>query len=164
MNVLFRGFWSSTMATSSMTLAMFQFFSKFSGVRKTTLPPAEITQSVEEKAGLKKVISDELHQELSLVSHFGYGAGCGIAYALISKQLPGSVLSKGAFFGLTVWSASYFGIIPGLNLTPSAPKMNFERNLMMVTSHIVWGVALAYAEDMLRRDSSRLFGQERNYR
>ena len=161
MNALFRGVWSSSMATSSMTLAMFQFFTKLPSVRKNTLPPAELTQSIEKKAGgLDRVISDEAHQELSLISHYGYGAACGALYALAADKLPGSTLTKGALFGLTVWGASYFGLIPGLKLSPSAKQQNFQQNLMMASSHVVWGVVLAYAEEKLRHRASSLFGQQ----
>lgn len=156
MNFILRGIWASTMATSSMTLAMFQFFAKLPKARKSPLPPAQITRSIEKKMGLERAPSSELQKQLTLLAHYGYGAAAGVLYAAISPKVPGSLIAKGSLFGLTVWGASYLGIIPKLNLHPSAPRMNTQRNVMMIASHVVWGVALAYAEDKLRKNSSAL--------
>ncbi len=151
MNVLFRGFWASTMATSSMTMAMFQFFKKLPVGEKKPLPPAQLTENIAKKTEITKYLSKEAQTEATMISHYGYGAACGITYALLASRIPGSSLIKGGVFGLGVWAASYYGLIPSMNLYPSGKEMSKERNLMMALTHVVWGASLAYSEEALRK-------------
>jgi uncharacterized membrane protein YagU involved in acid resistance len=163
MNSIFRGFWASTMATSSMTLALFESFKKLPDSEKQPLPPAQLTENVVRKTGFTKNWSSEMQAEATMISHYGYGAAAGIAYALLADKVPGNSLIKGGLFGLGVWAASYYGIIPSLKLSPSGDDMSKERNTMMALTHVVWGASLGFAENSLRKKGfSMLDGQRKN--
>jgi uncharacterized membrane protein YagU involved in acid resistance len=161
MNALFRGFWASTMATSSMTLALFEAFKKLPIEEKQPLPPAQLTESLVRKAGFTKNWSSEMQAEATMLSHYGYGAAAGIAYALLADKVPGNSLIKGGLFGLGVWAASYYGIIPSLKLSPSAEEMGKERNAMMALTHVVWGASLGFAEHSLRKKGFKMLDGQR---
>lgn len=161
MNALFRGFWASTMATSSMTLALFEGFKKLPVGEKQPLPPAQLTESLVRKAGFAKNWSPEMQAEATMISHYGYGAAAGIAYALLAEKVPGNSLIKGGLFGLGVWAASYYGVIPSLKLSPSAEEMGKERNAMMALTHVVWGASLGYAENSLRKKGFKMLDGQR---
>lgn len=157
MNSFLRGAWSGIIATSTMTMAMFKTHKELPRSEQGPLPPAVLTDDVQRKTGILPNASSRVKEQATLFSHFGYGALGGIAYALIASRLPShSPLLKGTAFGLAVWAGSYFGLIPTLDLKPSAPQMTAKRNLMMVAAHIVWGTSLAFTEQELRQRSAAL--------
>jgi uncharacterized membrane protein YagU involved in acid resistance len=87
----------------------------------------------------------------TLIMHFGYGSNMGMLYALLSCRVPLPPALKGAIFGLLVWAGSYLGIAPTLELSEAAPKQPWQRNMLMIGAHLVWGTALGITEDMLER-------------
>ncbi|QLY25305.1 DUF1440 domain-containing protein [Bdellovibrio sp. KM01] len=161
MNVLFRGFWASTMATSAMTFTLFESFKRLALRERKPLPPAQITRSLTDKLHLTHKTNSEMQQEATMINHFGYGAVCGIAYALLASKVPGNAALKGGLFGLGVWAASYYGLIPALKLQPQGRHMSPQRKLMMIGTHVVWGVSLAIAEDTLKRKGTQMLDARR---
>ncbi len=150
-NFLLRGLWASVMATSSMTLAMFQRFMRLPAKEQKALPPAQLTEELSRKTGISDNMTRETQSQATLISHYGYGATCGVLYAMLASHIPGPALLKGSLLGIGVWAASYYGLIPGLGLKPSADRLSKERNAMMFAAHIVWGASLGYSEELLRK-------------
>lgn len=163
MNSILRGAWSGVMATSTMTMAMFKSHKELPREEQSPLPPAILTDDIQEKTGILPNANSEIKEQATLFSHFGYGALGGIAYALLAKRLPTeSPLLKGTLFGLAVWAGSYYGLIPSLKLKPTAPEMTPKRNLMMIAAHIVWGASLAFAEQEMRERGQTLLDGKKN--
>ncbi|KYG62910.1 hypothetical protein AZI87_16725 [Bdellovibrio bacteriovorus] len=162
MNTLLRGLWAGVMATSSMTISLFQAFKSLPFLQKAPLPPALLSREIGEKTGLAKNLTSQQQQMFTMVSHFGYGAAAGAVYAILASKLPGNPVIKGSLFGVGVWLASYYGLIPSMGLSTSAPNMTKKRNFMMFASHIVWGISLGYAEQELRRRGSTMLDGRRN--
>ncbi|WP_413292288.1 DUF6789 family protein [Bdellovibrio sp. HCB185ZH] len=157
MNVLFRGLWASTMATSTMSYSLFEAFKRFTlRDRIKPLPQAQVAATALEKLHIPK-LGSEAQQEAAMISHYGYGAVFGIAYALLASKIPGSnPVIKGSLFGLGVWAASYFGIIPAFNLEPKNRKQTTQRKSLIIGSHIIWGIGMAIAENSLRKRGTRM--------
>ena len=65
-------------------------------------------------------------------------------------MLPRSNLAAGLLFGAAVWGVSYFGLLPSLNLYPSAEDDSNQRQAVMIAAHAVFGTALATVEHRLR--------------
>ena len=106
------------------------------------LPPSVITFQATKKAGLLPK-SEEHHTFLTLLAHFGAGAGYGLFYGVGapgSKQKQGNPI-RGIVFGLLVWSINYMGIMPALNLYNSAEHEPARRNAMMIIAHLAYGLA-----------------------
>lgn len=163
MNSLMRGAWSGVMATSSMTVALFKTHKELPAKEKSPLPPAILTDTIQRKLGVFPNVRSEAKEQATLFSHFGYGALGGIAYALIADKVPiKSPMAKGTLFGLSVWAASYYGLIPALKLRPKGEHMSTKRNLMMIAAHVIWGASLAYSEKELRERSAPLLDGKRN--
>lgn len=163
MNSILRGAWSGVMATSSMTLSLFRTHKALPWKEKSPLPPAIITDALQRKIGLFPNAKADVKEQATMVSHFGYGVVGGIAYAVIADKLPiHSPLLKGSLFGLSIWAASYYGLIPALDLKSEGEDMTSKRNLMMIAAHVVWGAALGYSEHELHDRSARLLDRKRN--
>jgi hypothetical protein len=64
--------------------------------------------------------------------------------------LPRSDLVAGLLFGGVVWGVSYIGLMPSLNLYPSAEDDSNQRQGVMIAAHAVFGTALANIEHQLR--------------
>jgi hypothetical protein len=104
------------------------------------------------KADLHDDISEDGKEQFSVAAHFGYGAGVGTIYALAEPVMPLPRGLRGPAYALAVWAVSYAGWLPAVKTLPPPQKRPAGRNLLLVVSHLVWGVA---AEGMMRLLSGR---------
>ena len=133
---LVRGAVAGALATAPMSLVMLVLQHSLPG-RREPLPPREITENLLEAADLHPRRDPEATQHLTVAGHFGYGAACG---ALLSPFVRGA--RSGVALGLLVWGGSYLGLLPAVDLFPSATEKSARQNALMIVSHIVWGAAL----------------------
>ena len=73
-----------------------------------------------------------------------------MVFSAIRPVLPRSDLAAGLLFGAAVWGVSYIGLMPSLNLYPSAEEDSNQRQVVMIAAHAVFGTALATIEHQLR--------------
>jgi uncharacterized membrane protein YagU involved in acid resistance len=156
MNFISRGFWSGLMATSMMTISLFDLHRILPRSEKEPLPPAQLTKHMFRKVATPTEWPSNIQQNASLISHFGYGIACGAVYAALAPHLRASPFKKGILFGTSVWAASYYGILPALGLRPTGPQMSASRNSMMFLTHVIWGLSLAHVENELQQKSRAL--------
>jgi uncharacterized membrane protein YagU involved in acid resistance len=114
-----------------------------------TPPPVEITENAAEKAGEDPNRQSLEFQAAWLAAHIGYGAACGVLFSAIRPMLPRSDLVAGLLFGAAVWGVSYIGLMPSLNLYPSAQDDSNQRQVVMIAAHAVFGTALASVDHRL---------------
>lgn len=117
-----------------------------------TPPPVEITENVAEQAGEDPDRESLEFQAAWVAAHAGYGAACGALYSLMRPLLPRSDIAAGLLFGGAVWGVSYVGIMPALDLYPSAKDDSEPRQAVMIAAHAVFGTALASIDSRLRSD------------
>src|SRR5215208_4554353 len=115
-----------------------------------TPPPVQITENAAEQAGEDPNRQSPEFQAAWLAAHTGYGAACGVIYSAIRPVLPRSDLVAGLLFGGVVWGVSYIGLMPSLNLYPSAEDDSNQQQAVMIAAHAVFGTALAQIEQRLR--------------
>ena len=115
-------------------------------------PPAQITENLAGRAGKAPQPADPQFQTTWLASHFAYGATCGALYALARPALPRAEINAGSLFGSGVWAVSYLGLLPTLELFPSAEEDLPRRQTVMVVGHLVYGISLAAGERLLRAE------------
>lgn len=130
------------LATLPMTVAMEGMFQELPFSERYPLPPRQITQELARKLGLDGELTEQQHQALSLVSHFGYGAAMGGIYGLATGQTVPRGAVSGMLFGLGVWGASYLGLLPAVQLLPPATEHPAHRNALMILAHLVWGASM----------------------
>jgi uncharacterized membrane protein YagU involved in acid resistance len=82
---------------------------------------------------------------LTILSHFGFGALVGALYALFGSRLKMHSSLKGALCGVAVWTGSYLGWVPAMDILPPATQHPWRRNLLMIVAHLIWGVTLGEA-------------------
>ena len=126
--------------TMAMTGAMRRAHAKLPPKERYPLTPREIVDSTAEKASHE--LSDEAAKDLTLASHFAYGALCG---ALIAAMNPRMGPKSGAAAGVGVWLASYMGWIPAAGILKPATDHPPRRNALMIGVHLVWGATTAKA-------------------
>jgi hypothetical protein len=111
--------------------------------QREALPPAQITNSLLASVDLDDDLSSPQQARLALANHFAYGAAMGSIYGLIagapSNQRP---IASGVGYGLAVWAVNYLGLLPSLGLYRSARDEPPQRNLLMVSAHVLWGAGL----------------------
>jgi hypothetical protein len=122
-------------ATAAMTAAMRRLHARLPEREQYPLPPREITETVAGGKGSEAVLRDA-----SLAAHFAFGAATGALLAAAKKQ-PG--MATGAAFGTAVWTASYFGWVPGFDILRPADEHPMRRNALMIAVHLLWGAATA---------------------
>jgi hypothetical protein len=116
-----------------------------------TPPPKQIAGSAAKRAGVDPDPSSEAFTVSWIAAHFGYGAACGAAYALVKPVLPSSPPIAGLLFGGAVWGVSYLGIMPALGLYPWPKDDSKSRVAVMIAAHAVFGVVTAQNEDEFSR-------------
>ena len=121
--------------TMAMTKAMRTLHARLPGKERYPLTPREIVDAA-------VAPSNEAAKDLTVASHFLYGAACGSLLAAASER-PGK--ATGAAAGVAIWLASYMGWIPAARLLEPATMHPVRRNALMIGVHIVWGTATAAA-------------------
>lgn len=145
-----RGGLAGFVATAPMTLAMDLMHRRLPAWERYPLPPSEITEALESRAGVADDLSPGEHAALTMANHFAYGAATGALYPLVADRLPGGAAAKGIVYGLGVWTASYLGLLPSLGILTPAAEHPRERNALMIAAHVVWGAALGITESWAR--------------
>lgn len=140
-------------ATGPMTAAMIWLFRFLPWHEREDLPPRQLTEEILEETGTAENPGETPLTLLTLGGHFGYGASCGIAFALVRKLIPLPAPLSGILFGLVVWVVSYAGWIPAAQLLPPATEQPRRRNALMIVAHVVWGAAAGSVLDQLERGS-----------
>lgn len=144
-------------ATAPMTAVMAALHTRLPAQQRHPLPPEHIVGSMRAKLGLGPR-GDAYRAQVGL-AHFGYGAGMGSVYFTLVAPWTAKLPMRGALFGVLVWAVSYFGLIPGMGLLPSAEHDSRQRNALMIAAHIVWGTTLQLCEHLFlrrRADNDRL--------
>ncbi|MBR9902449.1 MAG: DUF1440 domain-containing protein [Gammaproteobacteria bacterium] len=141
------------LATVPMTLAMESLYRPLPRKERYPLPPRELTQNLLQKVEADALLDEEQRVELSLVSHFGYGALAGALYPY-TRQRVEHPLVYGSSYGVAIWAASYFGWIPALQILPPPHRQPANRRRLMIVAHLVWGAGTVWIGECLakRRD------------
>lgn len=156
MNDLAKGTLAGFIATAPMTLAMAAMFHMLPRRQQYRLPPRQVTMNIFRHPAVRQQMDERDRSNLTLLSHFAYGAACGAAYAPLARWLRPPGAAGGVAHGLAVWSGSYLGWLPALGIMTPATKHPAERNALMIAAHVVWGAAAgALLERMLREDEQQ---------
>lgn len=129
-------------ATAPMTAVMRALWQKLPERERYPAPPREIIDRT--TAG---------GQTATLLAHFGYGALCGAVLAASGRRS----VADGVLFGLSVWGASYLGLLPSLGVLSPASGHPLRRNAMMLAAHATWGAATVLACKDIERASTTMF-------
>jgi uncharacterized membrane protein YagU involved in acid resistance len=140
-------------ATVPMTVAIEALFRLLPKRERYPLPPRQIAVTLAEDVGVKKHLNEPARTTLTLAAHFGYGAGTGSIYAPLARNNDWPPTISGACFGLTVWGASYLGLLPMLGILRPATAHAAGRNILMITAHIVWGATLGLLVNAIDRSA-----------
>jgi putative membrane protein len=140
---MLKGLLAGVCATAPMSLVMSVWHRLLPERERYPLPPAIITTRVARAVGAEQLVDEEAERvELSLLSHFGFGAVAGAAYGLAADLLPLPGAARGAIYGLLVWAAYYLGILPATGLYRPPQAEPLRRHGMMIMAHLVWGITL----------------------
>ena len=150
---LLKGALAGFVATVPMSLSLLVGWMLLPRREKYHLPPRLITEEITEQLGIEDERSEDQLIVATVASHFGYGALVGSIYALLEQRLPIYSGFKGVLAGLAIWTGSYLGWLPALDILPPATKHPWRRNLMMILAHVVWGATLgAVTQKLNSRD------------
>ncbi len=155
MNRYLAGAIGGLLATVPMTLVMEALHRRLPRDQRYPLPPREITEDMLHKAGLDDAFDDTQQGELSLLSHFGYGAITGALYPVTCEKVE-HPLVYGSAYGVAVWAASYYGWIPALRILAPPHRHPAQRRRLMIAAHLVWGAGAVWLGERLanRQDGS----------
>ena len=135
-------------ATVPMTAAMQLMHRQLPAHERYPLPPRRITMRAADKAGVRAHLDEPERLGLTLAAHFGYGSAVGALFGLVAPRRAAEAAAAGAGFGLLVWTVSYLGLMPTLDLHRPATREPAGRNALMIAAHLVWGATaglLTYA-------------------
>jgi uncharacterized membrane protein YagU involved in acid resistance len=155
MNSALAGAIGGIVATYAMTRAMAHLKSRLPGHEREALPPRLVTEGALHEV-LPARTGEETWRNLSLASHFAFGAAAGAARATIGKN---GTVAGGVVYGLSVWTASYLGWVPALGIMPPATHQPWKRNLVMLAAHVVWGASLTLVTRQLLQSEKILMDE-----
>jgi uncharacterized membrane protein YagU involved in acid resistance len=111
------------------------------------LPPKKITRAIAHKAGGEGLIEPGAGWEpATWLGHLAFGATAASLYPFLTQKLRIPPVIRGMLFALGVWALSYQGWIPKAEILPPASEQPARRNLIMVTSHLLWGSLVSLLE------------------
>lgn len=142
MNRIVAGTLAGLGATAPMTAVMIAMHRALPARERYPLPPRKVTMNVARAVGIKQDLDEPARKAATLAAHFGYGAAMGGIFALLAPRAPGPAAAKGIVWGLIVWSTSYLGLLPAMELHESATRHPRQRNLLMILAHVIWGGSL----------------------
>jgi hypothetical protein len=99
---------------------------------------------------------------LTALAHLGYGASCGMLFALLIRRCTTASLPLGVGYGLLLWLAGYAVWVPAVGAVPPPQRDQPGRQLALIAGHLVYGAVLADALRRLRdgrTKAARLGGQ-----
>jgi uncharacterized membrane protein YagU involved in acid resistance len=131
------GGFAGFIATVPMTVVMEWLYRRLPWHERYPLPPSQIVSSLTDD------VTDSEHRALTLAGHFSYGTAMGVVYAWVFHRLPFWTFIKGSVFGFLVWTGSYLGWLPALQILTPATNRPLRRNLLMIFAHFVWGSVTA---------------------
>ena len=141
-------------ATGPMTILMQRWHRELPAAEQYSLPPKEITHQVAEKAGVELEHGSEATASLVLFNHFAYGTAAGLVYSLVAGSGRNGLL-RGGVFGIAVWLVSYLGLLPAVSVLTSAKDHPAQRNVLMLSAHVVWGIILGLFVETMAEDRRR---------
>jgi hypothetical protein len=151
MNPELAGTIAGFVSTAPMTVAMKAFHRALPDHEKEPLPPRQIVENVADAAGVDLGSEEEVHESATLAAHFGYGATVGALYGPFAGASGLPRAAEGMLYGVGVWGASYFGLLPGVGLYRSAKDETPARNAVMIAAHLIWGASLGVLVGALTR-------------
>jgi uncharacterized membrane protein YagU involved in acid resistance len=146
---LLKGMFSGFVATVPMTVAMLAMNKALSRSQRSKLEPRKITDDMLRRAGLRRHLTETERKGTALAAHFSFGAAMGSIYPAAAPFIPVPRPLSGPAFGLFVWAANYWGLLPSIETLPPPDKRPAGRNLLLVASHLVWGAALQHFHEQL---------------
>jgi hypothetical protein len=138
---LIQGAAAGLIATIPMTLFMRSAWKRLPAQEQYALPPRQVTRNMIRPRRFFRLRPAQ-QTMLTLLLHFLFGAATGSIYGIMEEKVPLREPVKGSLAGLVVWAGSYLGWIPAFGILPPATEHPWRRNVMMITAHLVWGVAL----------------------
>lgn len=143
MNSLILGAIAGFAATIPMTIAMKIMHKELPNQERYPLPPRLIIEEIAEETETDDDLDEEEKYNLTMFSHFSYGATTGAIYNFGLEQMNiKSTALTGTVYGLFIWTASYLGLLPALGILTPATEHPMRRNALMIAAHVVWGVSL----------------------
>lgn len=133
-----RGAAGGVLATGAMSLVMLA--SRRLGL-VDKLAPEHIMEEALDVAGVER---DEGEEDVATsVAHFAYGTASGALFGLVGPHLPGPRAVRGLLFAGGLLLVSYEGWVPAARILPPLRVQTPGGACTLVTSHIVYGVALS---------------------
>jgi putative membrane protein len=139
---VWKGALAGCIATIPMTAIMMFLQRQLPLWQRGSVPPKKITMGVLRRIGVKQHMSRPEEQKTAWAAHFGYGTSMGALYGIASSKVPGPSFVKGIVFALAVWTVSYLGWLPAMDLPGAATEESPEHNAQMIAAHVVWGATL----------------------
>jgi hypothetical protein len=87
---------------------------------------------------------------LTALAHLGYGASCGVLFALLTRRCTTAGLPLGVGYGLLLWLAGYGAWVPAIGAVPPPQRDQPGRQLALIAGHLVYGAVLAEGLRRLR--------------
>jgi uncharacterized membrane protein YagU involved in acid resistance len=153
---LVEGSLAGLIATVPMTIFMLAVQYLLPKWQQYALPPERFTDTFAKRVGLKKHMGKTQLLVASFVSHLGFGGAMGAMYGPLTRTVPFPSVLKGCVFGLVVWLIAYLGWLPAVGMSEAATRQPIQRNVLMITAHMVWGAVTGVVMRLLEGAFDRL--------
>ena len=147
---LIKGAVAGLLATFPMTLFMRTAWRMLPPQEKYPLPPRQLTNRLVQELEPPVRLNQDRLTALTYLLHFLFGAATGALYGVLEDRVPLHDDTKGPLMGMAVWAGSYLGWIPLLRMLPPATRHPWQRNVLMIVTHLIWGLALGTFTRMLK--------------
>jgi len=143
---------SGSLAAACMTVI--RMAARRRGVIEKTVPQAA-EEWLADRTGLGRNAHPVVHHLADQAMHIGYGAALGAGYALMARGRQKNVGARGLAYGVGVWFAGSWLLLPLLGAKQAAWRKRPSENTVDLLAHLVFGAATALVSAELAAQPDR---------
>ncbi|CAK8054868.1 DUF1440 domain-containing protein [Eupransor demetentiae] len=145
-NIIFNSIWVGFVAgmiSGMVKIGWEAIFPPRNQERNATNPPQKLLEQLGVPASVTHatitVSDDQKLPYVALIMHFGFSVAFSMLFVFLANYYADVTYGQGVVYGLVIWVAFHWIILPACKTIPAAWKQPWYENLSEFLGHAIWG-------------------------